>query len=172
MTEATGMEAKTIHRLLKYKPPEGYQKNEEKPLEGDVLILDECSMIDIMLKYNLLKYCTKNLPNYYHVNPLTDIQVLTPMQRGVCGAANLNQILQEAMNPSAILLRRGGTQFRLHDKVMPFTMSHFVMLQRNLLYTGVTRAKKILVLIGEKRQFIMRSETKLQQPEIHGWLKG
>lgn len=48
-------EAKTIHRLLEYKPPEGYQKNEEKPLEGDVLILDECSMIDIMLMYNLLK---------------------------------------------------------------------------------------------------------------------
>ena len=50
MSEATGMEAKTIHRLLEYKLPEGYQKNEEHPLEGDVLILDECSMI-----YNLLK---------------------------------------------------------------------------------------------------------------------
>lgn len=49
------MEAKTIHRLLEYKPPEGYQKNEDKPLEGDVLILDECSMVDIMLMYNLLK---------------------------------------------------------------------------------------------------------------------
>lgn len=55
MSEATGMEAKTIHRLLEYKPPEGYQKNEENPLEGDVLILDECSMIDVMLMYNLLK---------------------------------------------------------------------------------------------------------------------
>ena len=49
------MEAKTIHRLLEYKPPEGYQKNGDKPLEGDVLILDECSMVDIMLMYNLLK---------------------------------------------------------------------------------------------------------------------
>ena len=49
------MEAKTIHRLLEVKPPEGYQKNEEPPLEGDVLIVDECSMIDIMLMYNLLK---------------------------------------------------------------------------------------------------------------------
>ena len=55
LSEATGMEAKTIHRLLEAKPPEGYQKNEEKPLEGDVLIVDECSMIDIMLMYNLLK---------------------------------------------------------------------------------------------------------------------
>lgn len=311
MSEATGMEAKTIHRLLEYKPPEGYQRKEENPLEGDVLILDECSMIDIMLMYNLLKalpahmtlimvgdtdqlpsvgagnvlgdiisseripvvrlsrifrqaqgsrivmnahrinkgeqidmrggrdsdfffaaketngevvelvvkYCTENLPRYYHVDALQDIQVLTPMQRGVCGAANLNQVLQEAMNPGSILLRRGGMQYRLHDKVMqirndydkevfngdigvinhvdmeereltvnfdgrevvydvseleeltlayattihksqgseypivvmPFTMSHYVMLQRNLLYTGVTRAKKILVLIGEKK---------------------
>lgn len=321
MSEATGMEAKTIHRLLEYKPPEGYQKNEEKPLEGDVLILDECSMVDILLMYNLLKaipehmslilvgdidqlpsvgagnvlkdiidsgnipvvrltrifrqaqgsriimnahrinkgesidmrggkdadfffaskgtnqevvetvvqYCKTNLPRYYHVDPLEDIQVLTPMQRGECGAVNLNQVLQEAMNPTTIFLRRGGTQYRLHDKVMqirndydkevfngdigtivkvntedreltvhfdereviydvteldelslayavtihksqgseypivvmPFTMSHFVMLQRNLLYTGVTRAKKILVLVGEKKAvfYAIKNET-------------
>lgn len=321
MSEATGMEAKTIHRLLEYKPPEGYQRKEENPLEGDVLILDECSMIDIMLMYNLLKalpahmtlimvgdtdqlpsvgagnvlgdiisseripvvrlsrifrqaqgsrivmnahrinkgeqidmrggrdsdfffaaketneevvelvvkYCTENLPRYYHVDALQDIQVLTPMQRGVCGAANLNQVLQEAMNPGSILLRRGGMQYRLHDKVMqirndydkevfngdigvinhvdmeereltvnfdgrevvydvseleeltlayattihksqgseypivvmPFTMSHYVMLQRNLLYTGVTRAKKILVLVGAKKAvwYAIKNET-------------
>ena len=321
MSEAAGMEAKTIHRLLEYKPPEGYQKNEEHPIEGDVLILDECSMIDIMLMYNLLKalpeqmsliligdtdqlpsvgagnvlrdiiasqrvpvvrltqifrqaqgsriimnahrinrgesidmrggkesdfffaskttnqevvdtivqYCKMNLPRYYHVDPFTEIQVLTPMQRGECGAVHLNQVLQEAMNPSRIFLRRGGTQYRLKDKVMqirndydkevfngdigtitkvdmeereltvlfddreviydvteleelslayavtihkaqgseypivvmPFTMSHFVMLQRNLLYTGVTRAKKILVLVGEKKAvyYAIKNET-------------
>ncbi len=311
LSEATGMEAKTIHRLLEYKPPEGYQKNGENPLSGDVLILDECSMIDIILMYNLLKavpehmtlimvgdtdqlpsvgagnvlkdiidsgaipvirltrifrqaqgsriimnahrinkgeaidmrggresdfffaeeetnegivdrlvrYCTRNLPEYYKADPLQDIQVLTPMQRGTVGAANLNQVLQEAMNPSGPALHRSGTQYRMHDKVMqirndydkevfngdigtvvrvdleereltvcfdgrdvvydvteldelvlayattihkaqgseypivvmPFSMSHFVMLQRNLLYTGVTRAKKVLVLIGEKK---------------------
>ena len=54
MTEATGIEAKTIHRLLECKPPEGYQKNNENPLEGDVLIVDECSMIDIVLMNSLL----------------------------------------------------------------------------------------------------------------------
>lgn len=311
LSEAANMEARTIHRLLEYKPPEGYQKNEEKPLEGDVLILDECSMIDIMLMYNLLKavpphmavvmvgdtdqlpsvgagnvlwdiiqsgcvpvvrlqaifrqaqgsriimnahrinkgqaidmrngkdadfffvaeetnedalnrillYCAKNLPDYYKVDPLRDIQVLTPMQRGIVGAANLNQQLQSRMNPTTICLRRGGTEYRLGDKVMQirndydkevfngdigriaqvnvqdgeltvdfdgrsvdydqseldeltlayaitihkaqgseypivvmaFTMSHYVMLQRNLLYTGVTRAKKICVMVGEKK---------------------
>ena len=55
MTEATGLEARTIHRLLEFKPPEGYQKNEETPLEGDVLIVDECSMIDIVLMNALMK---------------------------------------------------------------------------------------------------------------------
>ena len=310
LSESTGMEAKTIHRLLEVKPPEGYSRNSENPLEGDVLIVDECSMIDIMLMYHLLKavpdamtlimvgdvdqlpavgagnvlndvlrsgavpsvrlekifrqaagsqiitnahrinkgepielrgrdsdflyaerndqeavvelvakLCQKNLPKYYHVNPLTDVQVLTPMQRGLVGAVNLNQKLQERLNPSQVHLARGGVQYRLNDKVMqirndydkdvfngdigfisgvntqereltvnfdgrevtydqteldelvlayactihksqgseypvvvmPFMMSHYIMLQRNLLYTGVTRAKKLLVLVGEKR---------------------
>ncbi len=321
MSETTGMEASTIHRLLEYKPPEGYQKKEENPLEGDLLIVDECSMVDLMLMYNLLKalpdqmslilvgdidqlpsvgagnvlrdiidsgsvpvvrltrifrqaqgsriimnahrinkgeaidmrggkdsdfffaakesnqevvdtvvrYCKSNLPRYYQADPLRDIQVLTPMQRGECGAVNLNRQLQEAMNPSRIFLQRSGTQYRLKDKVMqirndydkevfngdigtivhvdmeerelrvlfddrevtydvseldeltlayavtihksqgseypivvmPLTMSHFVMLQRNLLYTGVTRAKKSLVLVGEKKAvyYAIRNET-------------
>ncbi len=55
LTEATGMEAKTIHRLLEFKPPQGYQRTEEDPLAGDVLIVDECSMVDQILMYNLLK---------------------------------------------------------------------------------------------------------------------
>ncbi len=322
LSETTGMEAKTIHRLLEVKPPEGYQKNEENPLEGDVLIVDECSMIDIMLMYSLLKavpdpmtlilvgdidqlpsvgagnvlrdiidsgqfpvvrltrifrqaaesriimnahrvnsgkmpdisngrtsdfffmdmekqarkkgldasdsavlseeaartiteLVAEKLPRYYRT-PASEIQVLTPMQRGAAGAANLNQALQEAVNPGGEGLRRGGFLFKAHDKVMqirnnydkevfngdigtvesvdlenreltvlfderhvtydvteldelvlayaatihkaqgseypivviPILMSHFVMLQRNLIYTGITRAKRILVLVG------------------------
>ena len=200
MSEATGMEAKTIHRLLEYKPPEGYQINEEKPLEGDVLILDECSMIDIILMYNLLKavpkdmtvifvgdidqlpsvgagnvlrdiiesgavtvvklerifrqamdsriitnahrinkgmniemrsgsssdfffieestpekaselivdLCSRRLPKHYRIDPVRDIQVLTPMQRGEVGAVNLNLVLQSTLNKNEIKLRRGG----------------------------------------------------------------
>ena len=310
LSEATGMEAKTIHRLLEAKPPEGYQRNSENPISGDVLIVDECSMIDIMLMYNLLKAVpdtmtlilvgdvdqlpsvgagnvlrdiidskcfpvvrltkifrqaqrsriimnahrinrgqmpdlsngsdtdfffiseeeteripetivdlVKNrLPGHYRVRP-ESIQVLTPMQRGPIGAANLNQVLQEALNSEGDGLRRGGYVFRVRDKVMqirndydkevfngdigtvssidpedrvltvdydgrsvnydvseldeivlayattihksqgseypivimPIAMSHFVMLQRNLVYTGVTRAKKILIIIGTKK---------------------
>ena len=312
MSEATGMEAKTIHRLLEFKPPDGYQRNTEHPLEGDVLLLDECSMIDIMLMYHLLKavgdhmsvvmvgdtdqlpsvgagsvlgdiiasnrvpvvklqrifrqaqgsriimnahrinrgngieianrrnsdfffieshspeealetlldLVTTRLPKYYRVDPIRDIQVLTPMQRGSVGTGNLNSKLQEKLNPPGTPgISRAGIEYRLHDKVMqiknnydkevfngdigtirnidieeqelvidfdgksttygksemdeivlayattihksqgseypivvlPFLMTHFVMLQRNLLYTAVTRAKKVLVLVGEKK---------------------
>ena len=314
LSETTGMEAKTIHRLLEYKPPEGYQRNEENPLDGDVLIVDECSMIDIMLMYNLLKAVpdtmtlimvgdidqlpsvgagnvlrdviesgafpvirlTKifrqaqssriitnahrinkglmpdlsngkdtdfffiekenpeeaadeivnlvktRLPQHYRI-PSSAIQVLAPMQRGVVGATNLNQMLQDALNPAGDGLKRGGFLFKTHDKVMqikndydkevfngdigevsdinledreltvsfdnrsvvydsseldelvlayaatihksqgseypvvvmPILMTHYVMLQRNLVYTGVTRAKKLLVIVGTKKALSM-----------------
>ena len=337
-------EAKTIHRLLEVKMPEGYQRNEENPLQGDVLIVDECSMIDIMLMYNLLKavpdtmtlilvgdidqlpsvgagnvlrdmidsecfpvvrltrifrqaQTSRIITNAHRINsgkmpdisngrntdfffidmektmgkerqsadsipapessispseiaeraaqeivtlvktklsryyrtPSREIQVLTPMQRGVVGAANLNQVLQAAINPGPSasgrfyepdhVLRRGGMLYRQGDKVMqirnnydkevfngdigfiesidmeertlrvniddrsveydaseldelvlayattihkaqgseypivviPVLMNHYVMLQRNLIYTGITRAKKILVLVGTKK---------------------
>ena len=325
LSEATHMEAKTIHRLLEVKPPEGYQKNEENPLKGDVLIVDECSMIDVMLMYHLLKavpdtmtlilvgdidqlpsvgagnvlrdligsgcfpvvrltrifrqamksriilnahrinegklpdirggresdfffmdmekqaqkkgldetdsavlaqeaaetiteLVSEKLARYYHTPP-AEIQVLTPMQRGVIGAANLNLLLQSALNPGGDGLSRGGYLFKAGDKVMqirnnyekevfngdigsvesvdreertlsvrfddrsvtydvseldelvlayaatihksqgseypivviPILMNHYVMLQRNLLYTGITRAKKILVLVGTRK---------------------
>ncbi len=325
LSEATGLPAKTIHRLLECKPPEGYQKNEENPLEGDVLIIDECSMIDIVLMNSLLKaippsmrlilvgdvdqlpsvgagnvlrdmidsdvfpvirltrifrqaqtsriimnahrinegklpdisngrdtdfFFMENedaeavvsqivelvrhkLPSYYHVD-MNQIQVLTPMQRGIVGATNLNLALQEALNPgekeifvrdggkrtvSVEGLRRSGFVYRPGDRVMqirnnydkdvfngdigmiervnmedrtlavnfdgriveydvteldelvhayattihkaqgseypvvvmPVLMNHYVMLQRNLIYTGITRAKKILVMIGSKK---------------------
>lgn len=59
MTEATGYEAKTIHRLLEYVYSEGdggsFQKNEENPIKADAIIIDEMSMVDILLMHNLLK---------------------------------------------------------------------------------------------------------------------
>ena len=160
----------------------------------------------------------KKLPGYYRT-PSSQIQVLTPMQRGVVGATNLNMALQEALNPQGEGLRRSGFVYRPNDKVMqiknnydkevfngdigfiesvdiqdrtllvnfdgrsieydateldelvhayattihkaqgseypivvmPVLMNHYVMLQRNLIYTGITRAKKILVMVGTKK---------------------
>ena len=163
----------------------------------------------------IVRLVKERLPRAYRESP-DRIQVLTPMQRGVVGAANLNLLLQQALNPSGPSLGRGGYTYRQGDRVMqlrnnydkdvfngdlgyirevdtedrmltvdfdgkkveydvteldeltlayattihkaqgseypivvmPVLMTHFVMLQRNLIYTGITRAKKICVLIG------------------------
>jgi exodeoxyribonuclease V alpha subunit len=330
MSEATGKEAKTIHRLLEYNPAEGYGRNDENPLEGGVLIVDECSMIDVILMNSLLKAVpstmrlimvgdidqlpsvgagnvlrdiidsgtvpvvrltrifrqaqtsriitnahkinqgifpdisngrnadfffikqeepelaaqeivniVKNrIPKAYHYNT-NDIQVLAPMQRSVVGATNLNVILQEAINPVGESLSRGGYKYRNGDKVMqirnnyekevfngdigvvenvsiedrsltvlfdgrsvtyedseldeltlayattihkaqgseypvvviPLLMTHYVMLQRNLVYTGITRAKKICIIVGTTKALaysihnmvVLKRNTKLKE---------
>lgn len=330
MSETTGMEAKTIHRLLEYNPKDGYKRNDENPLEGDALIVDECSMIDIILMNNLMKalptdmrlvlvgdidqlpsvgagnvlrdiidsekipvirltrifrqaqssriimsahainkgqfpdtsngkqtdfffmqvedpeqvaetivkLVKERLPKAYN-RPTSDIQVLTPMQRGVVGAANLNTALQAVLNTSQLALTRSGYSFRQGDRVMqlrnnydkdvfngdlgyvekvnledctlqvnfdnklveyevseldeltlayattihksqgseypivimPVLMTHYVMLQRNLIYTGITRAKKICVLVGTKKALsfairnmsVLKRNTKLKE---------
>ena len=165
----------------------------------------------------IVNLCTQTLPSQ-RIKP-EDIQVLTPMIRGAVGSANLNQLLQAAINPEGLSLQRAGIDYRIGDKVMqirnnyvkavfngdigyvsevntedneltvnfddrtvtydiseldelvlayattihksqgsefpyvvmPLMMSHYMMLQRNLLYTGVTRAKKGLILVGEKK---------------------
>lgn len=310
LSEATGREAKTIHRLLEASPNGVYKRNEKNTLHGDVLIVDECSMIDLMLMNALVKalppsmhlvlvgdadqlpsvgagnvlqdiirsHCfpvvslseihrqakssriitnahrinagqfpdlsnnkgtdfffidkddpqcaadeivhlvTGRLPSYTGISAKS-IQVLSPMRRGPVGTDQLNMRLQEALNPSAFGIRRNGILFRVGDKVMqirnnydrdvyngdmgfiqeidmenstvsvlfdeklvqydttdldeimlayavtihksqgseypvvvlPVMMTHYIMLQRNLLYTGITRAKKCLVLLGSKK---------------------
>ena len=218
MTEATGVEAQTIHRLLelKMRPEEnvegiGFERNEDNPLEADVIIIDEMSMVDIFLMQALLKAIVigtrlifvgdvdqlpsvgpgnvlkdiihsgafpvvklkkifrqenesdivinahkindgmpidlkkkskdflfvhrddsnriiaamitllkDKLPNYVHADPL-DVQVLTPMRKGVLGVEGLNKTLQEYLNPPAADKREkeiGGTIYREGDKVM------------------------------------------------------
>ena len=55
LTEATGREAKTIHRLLEFKPGEGFSRNEHNPIDADLIVIDEASMLDLVLAYNLLR---------------------------------------------------------------------------------------------------------------------
>jgi exodeoxyribonuclease V alpha subunit len=167
----------------------------------------------------ILELVVKKIPSRFGMHPINDIQVLTPMHKGLIGTANLNAVLQEALNPSQEALTRGGRTYKTGDKVMqiqndyerevfngdigrikaidfenqlvqvdfdertvqydfsdldelvlayavsihksqgseypavvmPFHTSHYIMLQRNLLYTGLTRAKKLAILVGTKR---------------------
>lgn len=163
------------------------------------------------------------LPKRFNLDPINDIQVLTPMHRGVVGAGNLNTKLQEVMNPNSTSLKRGNREFRVLDKVMqitnnyekhtyngdigrisninfsdqivtidfesrlveysfstmdevvhayavsvhksqgseypaviiPVVTQHYILLQRNLIYTGVTRGRRLVVLVGTKKALAM-----------------
>jgi len=312
LSEATGRPAKTVHRLLEYSPQEGFRRNETNPLNVDLLVVDEASMLDLLLTNHLLKavdpsthvllvgdidqlpsvgagdvlrdiiaservhvirlteifrqaansgivvnahrineghtpilnefgdfyffskedpqesaellvdIVRRRVPQKFGLDPVDDIQVLAPMYRGSCGVANLNELLQEALNPAEngkAERRLHGRVFRVGDKVMqvvnnydrevyngdigrvaaidpveqtisvtidgrpivydwaeadelvhafaisvhksqgseyaavvmPLLTQHYLMLQRNLLYTAITRAKQLVVLVGTRR---------------------
>lgn len=317
MSETTGHEAKTIHRLLEYSFTKGgFQKNEEKPLHCDLLILDEASMIDTVLMHHLIKavptFATvilvgdvnqlpsvgagnvlgdiiasgtipvmelneifrqaresriivnahiinngivptfendlpgndfyfieqedpekvlgiileltkERIPERFGLDPIDDIQVLTPMHKGTVGAENLNARLQNILNPVQEEITRGYRNFRVNDKVMqirnnydkevfngdigritgirpdddeitvmfdgrevpydlyeldelvlayavsvhksqgseypavviPVLAQHYILLQRNLIYTAVTRGRKLVVMVGTRKALAM-----------------
>ncbi len=168
---------------------------------------------------SIVDLCSKKLPDIFNLNPVDDIQVLSPMHKGVAGTINLNRQLQAALNKNPGTLSHGNNLFKIGDKVMhlknnyqkdvfngdigaitqmdkagnllcvdfygknveysleeidelalgyaisvhksqgseypavvlPLITQHYIMLQRNLLYTGITRAQKYVVLVGTKK---------------------
>jgi exodeoxyribonuclease V alpha subunit len=314
MTEQTGIEAKTIHRLLEIDPKHGgFSRAEDNPLDCDLLVIDETSMVDVPLMNaltraipehaalllvgdvdqlpsvgpgqvltdliasgrlpvarltevfrqaaesrivvnahrinqgqmpepapkgeesdfyfveiaepeegvrKLIEMVHQRIPRRFGLDPLKDIQVLCPMNRGVLGARNLNHELQRVLNPSPpASVERFGWRFSPGDRVMetqndydrevfngdlgtvsrideeegalavsfegreviypygeldtlvpafattihksqgseypavviPLTTQHYTMLARNLVYTGVTRGKRLVVIIGQRK---------------------
>lgn len=320
LSDATGLEAKTIHRLLEFgagRP--GFMRNAERPLECDLLVADEASMIDVPLLYRLLQavppeahvilvgdvdqlpsvgpgsaladtiesgavpvvrlteifrqaaasriivnahrinagqlpaaaeneaeraesdfflferetpesvqatlieLVSRRIPRKLGVDPIRDVQVLCPMNRGALGTREMNLVLQAELNPprsGEAAVERFGWQFRVGDKVIqtendydkdvfngdigqvsridpeeqelivrfeggrevvydfneldqlslayaitvhksqgsefpaivvPLSLQHYMLLQRNLLYTAVTRGKRLVVLAGQRK---------------------
>ena len=313
LAQATGEPAKTIHRLLEFNPREGgFNRNRERPLEADMVVVDEVSMLDITLAAHLLEaipfnchlvlvgdadqlpsvgpgnvlhdliasgvvplvrldhifrqaeqsrivvnahrinsgsmpvsdgndpdsdfffivrddpaeaadlavdLASRRIPRRYKLDPVDDIQVLSPMHRGELGVRRLNERLQAELTPPGPELTYGSRRFRVGDKIMQIRNNyeleifngdigrieqfdeeeselavridgrevriphddlddlvpayactihksqgseypaviivlhhqHHVMLQRNLLYTAVTRGRKLVVIIGSRR---------------------
>jgi len=313
LAEATEGEATTVHRLLELNAQtRTFDRNRERPLSGDLLIVDEASMLDTVLAYHLLRavpdagrlilvgdvdqlpsvgpgsvlgdlirsdavevvrlseifrqaqrslivvnahrvnqghmpvvesvdsdgdfffferrtpeeivetvcqLVARRIPAGFKLDPVEQIQVLTPRNRGPLGTEALNARLRDLLNPEGAAVTRGGQTLRVGDKVMqvrnnydlevfngdigrvaaideeehlvrvamdgrqvvydfgsldelvlsyactihksqgseypcvviPLHTTHYLMLQRNLLYTAITRAKKLAILVGEER---------------------
>ncbi|MHB9005354.1 MAG: SF1B family DNA helicase RecD2 [Limisphaerales bacterium] len=335
LSEATGMEAKTIHRLLETQPATGtFSRNEGHPLDCDLLVVDETSMVDVPLMNHLLRAVPANaslllvgdvdqlpsvgpgmvlrnlidsgvvpvvrltevfrqaahsriittahrinegrmpelggqsadsdfyfidrdepeatantlveviknrIPSRFKLDPIRDIQVLCPMNRGSLGIRELNVRLQDELNPvreDEPVVEKFGWKFRVRDKVIqtennydkevfngdigqivqidpvdrelairfdqrdvvydfgeldevslayaitihksqgsefpavviPLAMQQYLLLQRNLVYTGVTRGKKLVVLIGQRKALGMAVKNDRTERRFSGLL--
>ena len=335
LSEATGVEAKTIHRLLEVQPATGsFTRNEANPLNCDLLVVDETSMVDVVLMANLLRALPSKaslllvgdidqlpsvgpgmvlrhliesktvpvvrltevfrqaahsriitnahrvnegqmpeipakgresdfffieraepdqiaatllamvktrIPAKFRLDPIRDIQVLCPMNRGSLGIRELNVRLQNELNPARMdepVVEKFGWQFRPRDKVIqtendydkdvfngdigqivridpvesevairfdqrevvydygeldevalayaitihksqgsefpavvtPLAMQQYMLLQRNLIYTGITRGKKLVVLIGQRKALGMAVKNNRTENRFSGLL--
>jgi exodeoxyribonuclease V alpha subunit len=335
LVETTGMDAKTIHRLLEIDPATGrFSRNEVHPLSCGLLVVDETSMVDVPLMHSLLRavpnhsglilvgdvdqlpsvgpgtalhdliesgvvptvrltevfrqaansqiitnahsvrrgqmpdvrgagrdsdyhfverdepeqiaatlirLVKERIPQRFGFDPIRDVQVLCPMNRGSLGVRELNTALQQALNPvraSEPVVERFGWRFQMRDKVIqtendydkdvfngdigtieridpvehevtvrfdersvkydfgeldeislayavtvhkaqgsefpavviPIATQHYMLLQRNLIYTGITRGKKLVVLIGQKKALAIAVRNDRPQRRYSGLL--
>lgn len=320
LSEATGQEAKTVHRLLEFSPRDrAFARGPDYPLSVDVLVVDEASMLDTALAYHLLKalppkarlilvgdvdqlpsigpgrvladlidsaavdvvrldrifrqareslivvnahriragdepmtsptekgdffvierqepeaishtvchLVSERIPRGFGLDPRQDIQVLTPMRRGLLGTQQLNAALQSLMNADGQQVTQGGRLLRLGDRVMqrrnnydlevwngdigrivavddedqqvkidfdgrgvtydasdldelvlayacsihksqgseypcvviPLHTQHYTLLQRNLIYTAVTRGRRLVILVGSRKAIRLAVDT-------------
>ena len=115
MSEATEWEAKTIHRLLEYSPRKGsFQKDQEDPLEADVVIIDEASMVDVLLMYHLLMA----IPSHAHLILVGDVDQLPSVGPG--------NVLRDMIESSAFTVVRLTEIFRQAQESMIVVNAHRV----------------------------------------------
>lgn len=99
--------------------------------DKDFFLLNKSREEDIL--FTIKELLTRRLPDYYGVNPLTDIQVITPMKKRTLGTENLNAVLQEVLNPakpSSVERKHGDKVFRTGDKVMQIKNNYQIEWQR------------------------------------------
>jgi exodeoxyribonuclease V alpha subunit len=184
----------------------------------------------------IVELCTKIIPDTFSFDPIHDVQVLTPMHKGLVGTTYLNQVLQKVLNPNPVMIETAGTAFKVGDKVMhlknnyqkdvfngdigtisavnmkeqifsvdydgrtvnydftetdevslayaisvhksqgseypavilPIMVQHYVLLQRNLLYTAITRGKNLVTLIGTKKALTIALKNDMPKKRLSG----
>jgi exodeoxyribonuclease V alpha subunit len=184
----------------------------------------------------IVELCTTIIPETFSFDPMHDIQVLTPMHKGLVGTTHLNQVLQKELNPNPVTVETTGSTFKVGDKVMhlknnyqkdvfngdigtisvvdlkeqlfsvdyygrmvnydftetdevslayaisvhksqgseypavilPIMVQHYVLLQRNLLYTAITRGKNLVIIIGTKKALTIALKNDMPKKRLSG----
>jgi exodeoxyribonuclease V alpha subunit len=200
--------------------------------DGDFFFIERKEPEEVV--ETIAQLVSKRIPGKFGLNPVDQIQVLTPMNRGPLGTDNLNAVLRDLLNPDGQMVTRGGHSLRVGDKVMqvrnnydlevfngdigrvigideveqivkvvvdnrevvydfgsideltlayacsihksqgseypcvviPLHTTHYVMLQRNLFYTALTRAKRLAILVGEERALRVAVGNKRVRPRF------
>lgn len=211
-----GAQSAIVHNAHRVNSGQPFAGREEG-VASDFFFVQAETPEDVIRK--MLDLVTTRIPKRFHFNPMTDIQVLTPMRRNELGSENLNTVLQEALNPGGQPVRRFGRQYKAGDRVLQIrnnydkdvfngdiglidkidaeaqqvtvdydgrhvayeldeldeldlayacsvhksqgseypavvllmTTQHYKLLQRNLLYTAMTRGRRLVCLVGSTK---------------------
>ena len=155
MAESAGEEAMTIHRLLEYNPHEGgFQRSEDRPLEADVVIIDEASMVDLALMDNLLSA----IDRHSHLVLIGDVDQLPSVGPG----SVLRDLIDSGMIP-VVMLRRIFRQDR-HSLIV--ANAHRILQGQSLVTPSDNSERDFILLARESEEEILQSVKDLVKEEL------
>jgi exodeoxyribonuclease V alpha subunit len=155
MAESAGEEALTIHRLLEYNPHEGgFQRSEDRPLDADVVIIDEASMVDLALMDNLLSA----IDRHSHLVLIGDVDQLPSVGPG----SVLRDLIDSRMIP-VVMLRRIFRQDR-HSLIV--ANAHRILQGQSLVTPSDSLERDFILLARESEEEILQSVKDLVKEEL------
>ena len=159
MTESTGEDATTIHRLLEYNPREGgFQRNEDNPLQVDVVIVDEASMVDIALMDHLLRA----IDPHSHLILVGDVDQLPSVGPG----SVLKDLIDSQSVPVATLRRI----FRQERESLIVVNAHRILQGQNLEFSDARERRDFDFIARESEEEILATIKELLRERIPQWL--
>jgi exodeoxyribonuclease V alpha subunit len=155
MAESAGEEAMTIHRLLEYNPHEGgFQRSEDRPLEADVVIIDEASMVDLSLMDNLLSA----IDRHSHLVLIGDVDQLPSVGPG----SVLRDLIDSGMI-AVVMLRRIFRQDR-HSLIV--ANAHRILQGQSLVTPNDSLQRDFMLLARESEEEILKAVKDLVKEEL------
>ncbi|MFQ5916327.1 MAG: ATP-dependent RecD-like DNA helicase [Candidatus Binatia bacterium] len=161
MAEMAGEEAKTIHRLLEYNPRgRGFQRDAKNPLEADIVVIDEASMVDLLLMDHLLRA----VKSQSHLILIGDVDQLPSV-----GAGNVLRDLIESGVVPVVVLRH---IFRQASESLIVANAHRILQGQPLLFSKEREKPEFIFIAQESSEEILETVKELVKERIPRWIAG